>query len=218
MLGYTSEFPVRSLERQGRLTPVRGAMGQAWYPRADVLRLRSAVGPGTAPVLASDRVGAGAPEAAAERRPVAARCSDAELVGLLRQPVAPEGGGPARPRTPVDLVADAGIGIARATRVYRFWLTHDLHPTAELARRHTPPRAHRGEATVPEGLVRPGSSADAVPAPRPVAVDVGRTETSRERRGEARREREILIRDLRDPDPAVRARAFERLRPRPAAP
>jgi len=39
-LGLPSEFKVRQLEKEGRLHPVRGAMGSAWYPRAEVLALR----------------------------------------------------------------------------------------------------------------------------------------------------------------------------------
>jgi hypothetical protein len=31
-------------------------------------------------------------------------------------------------------VADTGISIARAERVYRFWLAHDAHPAAVEAR------------------------------------------------------------------------------------
>jgi len=41
-LGFASEFNVRRLEKEGRLRPVRGVMGSAWYPRAQVLAVREA--------------------------------------------------------------------------------------------------------------------------------------------------------------------------------
>src|SRR5262245_42698726 len=40
LLGLASEYKVRQLEKEGRLRPVRGVMGSAWYARADVLALR----------------------------------------------------------------------------------------------------------------------------------------------------------------------------------
>src|SRR6478609_10094931 len=72
-LGFASEFKVRRFEREGRLRPVRGVMGSAWYPRAQVQALREeltapppVVGPsGTAPVSP-------------------ARWSDAQLIAHLR--------------------------------------------------------------------------------------------------------------------------------------
>ena len=39
IFGFASEFKVRQLEREGRLTPVRGAMSSAWYPIAQVRAL-----------------------------------------------------------------------------------------------------------------------------------------------------------------------------------
>jgi hypothetical protein len=103
LLGLPSEFKVRQLEREGRLHPVRGAMGSAWYPRGEVLALRE-------------------PQAAT------GRWSDGQLLALLRQEV------DGRPRTVADLVVEAGVSIARAERVYRFWLSRDQHPTAARAR------------------------------------------------------------------------------------
>jgi hypothetical protein len=105
LLGFGSEFKVRQLERAGRLRPVRGAMGSAWYPPAQVLALRDAAEAGSA-------------------SPTPGRWSDAALIGHLR----------ARARSVVDLVADTGISISRAERVYRFWLAHDVHPVASEAR------------------------------------------------------------------------------------
>jgi hypothetical protein len=109
LLGLQSEFKVRQLEREGRLHPVRGAMGSAWYPRGEVLALRS-------------------PEAPQ------GRWSDGQLVALLRQEL------DGRPRTVADLVVEAGVSIARAERVYRFWLARDQHPMAARAR-GAPPAA-----------------------------------------------------------------------------
>jgi hypothetical protein len=108
LLGLPSEFKVRQLEREGRLHPMRGAMGSAWYPRAEVEALRS----GEAP-----------------RR---GRSSDAQLLALLREPLH------GRPRTVADLVVEGAVSIARAERVYRFWLAKDQHPTAARARGEVP--------------------------------------------------------------------------------
>lgn len=171
-LGLASEFGIRQLEKEGRLRAVRGRMGSAWYPRDQVLALRAA----PAPVLTPGRDG---------------RCSDAALVSLLRQPL--EG----RPRTAADLVVETGISIARAERVYRFWLARDHHPTATHARAH-PPAASAAPPVVPP----PEAALPAAVATRP------------ERRSAARLSRAALIRQLRDPDPRVRAAAFTQLRPR----
>jgi hypothetical protein len=105
LLGFTSDFKIRQLERDGRLRAVRGVMGSAWYPRAQVLALRDAAEVDSA-------------------APLQGRWSDSALIAHLR----------ARARSVVDLVADTGISIARAERVYRFWLAHDVHPVANEAR------------------------------------------------------------------------------------
>lgn len=129
-LGLASDYKVRQFEREGRLRPVRGAMGSAWYPRSEVMALglwlRSAADP--------DRGGA------ASRR----GWSDGDLIALLRQP-RPEAGGP---RTVVDLLAETGVSIARAERVYRFWLARDDHPLAAAA------RGEPAERRSPERLAR----------------------------------------------------------------
>ena len=166
ILGFASEFKVRQLERLGRLRPVRGVMGSAWYPRAAVEALRE--------------VGLGEPAA----RPARGSLSDAALIAHLR-------GEPAgKPRTVVDLVADLGVPISRAERVYRFWLAHDAHPAAEVAR-----AAREGKRT---GAVAPSAA-----------------ESASERRSDERLERDTLLKKMRDPDPRVRAEAFEKLkRPR----
>jgi len=171
-LGFASEFKVRRFEKEGRLRPVRGVMGSAWYPRAQVLALREAL---AAPPPAVAAVG--------PPPPVAARWSDAQLIAHLRSRArAVDGSAASRARTPVDLVADTGISIARAERVYRFWLAHDAHPVASEAR---------------GGPAVAAVSARAAPA---------------ERRSDARMERDTLLQQMRDADPSVRATAFEKLR------
>ena len=97
LLGFASEFKVRQLEKEGRLRPIRGAMGSAWYPRAQLEALRGKIAPPLSPT--APRV----------------RWPDDALIALLRE----------RPRTVVDLVVDAGISISRAERVYRFWLANE---------------------------------------------------------------------------------------------
>jgi hypothetical protein len=179
-LGFASEFNVRRLEKEGRLRPVRGVMGSAWYPGAQVAALREVL---TArPRLETPD----APAAGADRPPTPARWSDAQLIAHLRgRARAIDGGASSRPRTPVDLVADTGISIARAERVYRFWLKHDAHPVADDAR----------------GGARATTTALSVAAPP-------------ERRSDARIERDTLLQQMRDADPSVRAAAFEKLRAR----
>ena len=115
LLGYASEFKVRQLEKAGRLQAVRGVMRSAWYPRKQVLALCEV--PSAAPS------GTGS------------RWTDAALLAHLRE----------RPRSVVDLVVDTGIPIARAERVYRFWLAHD---TRVPATRGAAPPERRAEARV----------------------------------------------------------------------
>jgi hypothetical protein len=175
-LGFASEFKVRRFEKEGRLRPVRGVMGSAWYPRAQVLALREAL-------AAPPPIPIGPP--AGEPSPAQARWSDAQLIAYLRSRARPiDGGAASRSRTPVDLVADTGISIARAERVYRFWLAHDAHPAAQDA---------RGAPTAAAAVSRRGGAPP-------------------ERRSEARIERDTLLQQMRAADPAVRAAAFEKLR------
>jgi len=170
-LGFASEFKVRRLEQEGRLRPVRGVMGSAWYPRAQVQAVRDEL---TAPPSVALAAG-GAPSPSA-------RWSDAQLIAHLRSRArAVDGGAGSRARTPVDLVADTGISIARAERVYRFWLAHDAHPIAVEAR------------------------GGAIPASRTRTAPI-------ERRSDARIERDVLLQQMRDADPTVRATAFDKLR------
>jgi len=143
-LGFASEFNVRRLEKEGRLRAVRGVMGSAWYPRAQVLALRAAL---AAPPLVS---------APGEARPALARWTDAQLIAHLRARArASDGGAASRPRTPVDLVADTGISIARAERVYRFWLAHDAHPSAEEVRGRAVATRSRPRAKARSGAAGP---------------------------------------------------------------
>src|SRR5512144_3169051 len=77
-LGFASEFNVRRLEKEGRLRPVRGGMGSAWYPRAQVAALREEL---TAPpMLDASPPGADRPD----RSTLPARWSDAQLIAHLR--------------------------------------------------------------------------------------------------------------------------------------
>jgi len=110
LLGFASEFKVRQLEKEGRLRPVRGAMGSAWYPRGQVDALRGTIARPLSPT--APRV----------------RWPDDALIALLRE----------KPRTIVDLVVDAGISISRAERVYRFWLAHEA-PRSDGARSDSEP-------------------------------------------------------------------------------
>lgn len=104
VLGFPSEFKVRQLEKEGRLYPIRGAMGSAWYPRDQVEAVRRAL-----------------PRPAATTRRI--RWPDNALIALLRE----------KPRTVVDLVVDAGIPISRAERVYRWWKAHEAPALATPA-------------------------------------------------------------------------------------
>ena len=175
-LGFASEFNVRRLEKEGRLRPVRGVMGSAWYPRAQLLSLRDELE--APPPLDAPAPGEAGP-------PPRSRWSDAQLIAHLRgRARALDGGAASRPRTPVDLVADTGVSIARAERVYRFWLRHDAHPAAADAR-----------VGAAGGLGRATAAPD-------------------ERRSEARIERDALLQQMRDADPTLRAAAFEKLRAR----
>jgi len=132
LLGFASEFKVRQLEREGRLHPIRGAMGSAWYPRREVEALRPSA--------------ARAPSPAAER----VRWPDDALITLLRE----------KPRTVVDLVVDAGISISRAERVYRFWRTHEA-PRAAASLETAEARERRsGERIEHDALVRQLRDAD----------------------------------------------------------
>ena len=177
LLGYPSVFRIRALEREGRLTPARGVMGSAWYPRQQVIALRDAEAAPEPP----------SPGRAAPGR----RRTDAELIAYLRAARSSRETAPSGQRLPTlaDLVADTGVSIARAQKVYRFWLAHDAHPTAE--------RARQGRG--------PGSDAP------PVAEGASSAPGS-ERRSPARLERAALIRQLREADPAVRAAAFAALK------
>ena len=220
LLGFASEFPIRRLEKDGRLHAVRGAMGQAWYPREAVLALRAPADRAEPLVREITTAGPAPPEAAGAQPPGV--WSDAQLIGLLREPVPARqamgafAGEAARPRTVVDLVADTGITIARAVRIHRFWLAHDQHPTAVQARAEAA-RPPRPSTPAPPSTLPVVAGAPVIPAAQAAPGDSarpGRRSPTDERRGPDRVEREDLIRRLRDPDPAVRAFAFEKLRPR----
>ena len=141
LLGFASEFKVRQLEKEGRLRPIRGAMGSAWYPRGQIEALRGKVARPLSPT--APRV----------------RWPDDALIALLRE----------KPRTVVDLVVDAGISISRAERVYRFWLTHEgpgqassTRPSAAASETQTkePDERRSGERLEHDALVRQLRDAD----------------------------------------------------------
>ena len=130
-------------------------------------------------------------------------------------------------------VVDAGISIARAERVYRFWLAHEgaatvgetpdgrmarsepATRTATLAPAPTPP----ARATVLSPAPAPPARATALspatvpaPVPAPAALAPPADEATERRSGE-RLEHDALVRQLRDADPKVRAAAFDKLKP-----
>jgi hypothetical protein len=132
LLGFASEFKVRQLEKEGRLRPIRGAMGSAWYPRAQVDALRGKEVRPLSP--AAPRV----------------RWPDDALIALLRE----------KPRSVVDLVVDAGISISRAERVYRFWLAHEGPGQARQAQGDGPAERRSEERIEHDALVRQLRDAD----------------------------------------------------------
>ena len=133
LLGFASEFKVRQLEKEGRLHPIRGAMGSAWYPRGEVEALRPAGSRALSP--SAPRV----------------RWPDDALIALLRE----------KPRTVVDLVVDAGIPIARAERVYRFWQAHEAPRASTAAETGSDVRERRsGERIEHDALLRQLRDAD----------------------------------------------------------
>jgi hypothetical protein len=251
LLGFSSEFKIRQLEKQGRVQAIRGAMNQAWYSRAEILGLRRDSGTSARPVAG------GSPG-----KPAAQRWSDSALIAYLRgdpawpgpphgrvlppqqiprfgqEPLAP--GAAPRPVGPtvVDLVADTGVSIARAQRIYRFWLAHDLHPSATALRSgrrrmDARPRLAGTDAnavtiSIAAGETRGDPAAPGEDPHRDPGVSPTRAAKTNpisgvgqvppivdERRGGERIERDGLIQQLRHADPAVRARAFEKLKKRP---
>jgi hypothetical protein len=146
LLGFASEFKVRQLEKEGRLHPIRGAMGSAWYSRREIEALRPAAvrAPGPAASRAAPRV----------------RWPDDALITLLRE----------RPRTVVDLVVDAGIPISRAERVYRFWRAHEAPRTsASDETGSAAPERRSGERIEHDALI--GQLRDADPKVRATAFE-----------------------------------------------
>jgi hypothetical protein len=100
LLGFSSEFKIRQLEREGRLQAVRGSMRTAFYAPADVLAVKAE--------LAQESPGQEAADG----------WTDAELLLLLGSPNR-EG----RPRTALDMVLETRISIDRAECVYAFWVS-----------------------------------------------------------------------------------------------
>jgi hypothetical protein len=195
-LGLRSEFKIRQFERDGQLHAVRGRMGTAFYPLAEVLALRAELG--------------------AAPRSVPGRWTDADLIALLRQPTKS-----GRLRTAVDLVTEAKINIARAERVYRFWSKRDGTLAARVTRAASllpgvTSAEGRAENRQPVGEYPCAVQGSAIGMSQPAVPGVN-DNSAGERRGAARLAHDGLVRSLRDPDPRVRAEAFTKLKdsPRP---
>ena len=171
-LGFASEFKVRRLEQEGRLRPVRGVMGLAWYPRAQVQALREALTapPSVAPrarphaVLAGPLVRRTADRAPAQPRPRRRR----------QRGLAGTDAGRSRSRTPAS--ASGGRSASTASG----W---PMTPTRSPSR--------RGAARLPRAGRAPHRSSAAATR---------------------RMERDVLLQQMRDADPTVRAAAFDKLR------
>lgn len=216
LLGFSSEFKIRQLEREGRLRSVRGPMRTAFYARADVLAVKAQLG----------RDGLG--------QETADGWTDAELLLLLGNPNR-EG----RQRNALDLVLETRISIERAERVFAFWAS--ARPSAVHAAAHGQVAGSVAEAArptlpppqPPKAAPRPLAAAACVASAKPVCTpanppptatastftEPARVESPKapssdesERRGEDRLSRDELIAQLRDPDPRVRDRAFARLK------
>jgi hypothetical protein len=111
--------------------------------------------------------------------------TDAELLALLGHP---KRSGDAR--TVLDLVLETQINIERAERVHDFWKRHEPSPRiASTSSVQTTMSPFSAEANAPSA-----------------------SHATQERRGEQRRSRDSLIRNLRDPDPRVRELAFAQLK------
>jgi hypothetical protein len=105
VLGFASEFKVRQLEKEGRLRSIRGAMGTAFYAKAELLALRAKLAASPAPMGA------------------AREWSDAELLELLGHPLTT-----GTMRSALHLVLETGISIARAEGVVAFYTRHGKTP------------------------------------------------------------------------------------------
>jgi hypothetical protein len=229
LLGFSSEFKIRQLEREGRLQSVRGPMRTAFYPRAQVLAVKAELGQGSPGQASADPETDGG-------------WTDAELLVLLGNPTRA-----GRARGALDLVLETRINIERAERVFAFWsnarpagaapldraATARPSPPASARLRHPQPSSPTPAAAsepVPD-LVSPAATLEmpvvasatphteaaiakaapvmvAQPLPTPLPSDRG----SQERRSEKRLSRDGLIQQLRDPDPRVRDRAFVMLK------
>jgi hypothetical protein len=213
LLGFPSEFKIRQLEREGRLHSVRGPMRTAFYARTDLLALKAEL-------------------ARATHEDAEADWTDAELLLLLAKPNR-EG----RTRTALDLVLETRVSIDRAQKVCAFWSACQTAATSQtIARREaiadtsaaparTPtPTAtespRRAETQDPDPLMDATSSRAPAPAParttaepvEPTPIAPAVEADDGERRGEERLSRDLLIQELRDPDPRIRERAFARLK------
>jgi hypothetical protein len=235
LLGFSSEFKIRQLEREGRLQAVRGPMRTAFYARAEVLAVKAE--------LAQESPGQETPDG----------WTDAELLLLLGSPTRQ-----GRPRSALDLVLETRISIERAERVYAFWNSARAAEPAPSAARlpasqsrasepvtavdHRPQDERTAKAAptaADQPAVNPAAAvvSPAVAVKPMVAVDTGvpqrraagatsapvlvaeplptappADQNSGERRSEDRLSRDVLIQQLRDPDPRIRHRAFALLK------
>jgi hypothetical protein len=246
LLGFSSEFKIRQLEREGRLQAVRGPMRTAFYARAEVLAVKAE--------LAQEGPGQETPDG----------WTDAELLLLLGSPTRQ-----GRPRSALDLVLETRISIERAERVYAFWnsargaepapsaarlpasQSRASEPVTAVAHRPQPNRPAPEPESQDERTAKAAPSAADQPAVKPaaavvspavavkpmVAIDTGVPQRSAagatsapvlvaeplptdppadlgsgERRSEDRLSRDVLIQQLRDPDPRIRHRAFALLK------
>jgi hypothetical protein len=117
LLGFSSEFKIRQLEREGRLQSVRGPMRTAFYARADVLAVKAELG--------REAFGLETPDG----------WTDAELLLLLRTP-----NRDGRQRTALDLVLETRISIERAEKVLAFWAGSQSGPGVALPQLPAQPR------------------------------------------------------------------------------
>lgn len=84
-LGLASEFKVRQLEKAGRLQPVRGQMGSAFYSREQVLDAKAILGQGSVAPLSEPAPALLTAVSQRERRSPGRLAHD-ELVAQLRHP------------------------------------------------------------------------------------------------------------------------------------
>jgi len=221
LLGFPSEFKIRQLEREGRLHSVRGPMRTAFYARADLLALKAELVRQT-----PEEAGGG--------------WTDAELLLLLAQPnregrmrtaldlvletrisidhaervcsfwsacqTAASSQAVAEPAPSARTAGATGQATAGESKTTNH--ATDRGTTASAPPTPVESTAERAAVADLAPNTRLGSPATVEPPTPSGSLDF---ETG-ERRGEERLSRDLLIQELRDPDPRVRERAFARLK------